>query len=131
MEAAIRLATSLAPFAAAALTEADLPAALLDAMRASDASYQIQSTGVRALLAVTAHHVPALKASLDAGASQVVRAALDTNPEDGQLQWRGMNLLDALKPGQGDEVRERSLRRSYSSFLRRKDSKARLGGSFV
>ncbi|KAA0157688.1 hypothetical protein FNF29_00263 [Cafeteria roenbergensis] len=131
VEAAIRLATSLAPFAAADLTEADLPAALLDAMRASDASYQIQSTGVRALLAVTAHHVPALKASLDAGASQVVRAALDTNPEDGQLQWRGMNLLDALKPGQGDEVRERSLRRSYSSFLRRKDSKARLGGSFV
>lgn len=131
VEACIRAGTALAPFAAAECTAAGLLAALVVAMTASDSSYAVQSTAVRLLLVLTSAHPPALRASLDAGVPEAVRTAIDSNPDDGQLQWRGMNLLDALKPGQGEEVRERALRRSFSSFLRRKDSRAQMGGSFV
>jgi len=130
-EAGIRAVLAFGPLAAAPCTAAEVVQALLDVMRASDASHQIQSTGVRAIHCLTSQHAPALRAALEDGAVPIVRAAIDTNPEDGQLQWRGMNLLDALKPGQGEDVRKRALQRSFSSFLRRKDSKAQMGGSFV
>jgi hypothetical protein len=131
VEASIRAGIALAPFAAAECTDAGLLEALVAAMSASDSSYSVQSTAVRLILAITTTHPEALRPALDAGAAEAVRTAIDSNPDDGQLQWRGMNVLDALKPGQGEEVRERALKRSFSSFLRRKDSKAQMGGSFM
>jgi hypothetical protein len=104
---------------------------ILAVMTTNASSYQVQTRGTQALTALTKGYPPNLKIALDNNALAVVRAALDANPEDGQLQWRGMNLLDALRPGQGEEIRVRALERSFSSFMKRKDSKAQMGGSFV
>jgi hypothetical protein len=129
--AAIRATEAIAPFGSSEFMGSTLVEALLSAMTASDEAHQIQSTGVRALLALTHSHPPLLHTALSAGALEVVKAAVDSAPDDGQLQWRGMNLLDALRPGLGDTVRKKALARSFSSFLRRKDSKSLMGGSFA
>jgi hypothetical protein len=123
--------TALASDHAKECGEAGAVELVLGSMKTSGESYQVQTRGTQALTALTRGYAPNMKAAVEMDALSIVRAALDSNPDDGQLQWRGINLLDALKPGQGEDVRKRALERSFSSFLKRKDSKAQMGGSFV
>lgn len=123
--------TALASDHAKECGEAGAVELVLEAMKTNGESYQVQTRGTQALTALTRGYAPNMRTAVSMDALSVVRAALDSNPDDGQLQWRGINLLDALKPGQGEDVRQRALERSFSSFLKRKDSKAQMGGSFV
>lgn len=69
---------------------------LLQAMKTHKSDYQIQTIGCRALtnLVEAAANMDRARA---AGAVAVVQAALELNPEDGQLQFRGQKLLEQLK----------------------------------
>jgi hypothetical protein len=99
-------------------------------MRACEEDYQVQTSGVRCLQnliagntvntaraapdagGVVAPLVPMSAEQLDnrararaAGAIDLIQASLDRNPEDGQLQYRGAQLLERLKEVEEEKVK--------------------------
>jgi hypothetical protein len=70
--------------------------AVVAGMRACADSYAVQTSGARALQnLITGSDANKVRAS-KAGAEDLINDALERNPEDGQLQWRGQQVLVRL-----------------------------------
>lgn len=111
-------------------------------MRACEEDYQVQTSGVRCLQNLIAGNtvnatarVPMTPEQLDnrararaAGAIELIQSSLDRNPEDGQLQYRGNQLLERLKEVEEEKVKTVA---ETDKKLGRGASSARLvGGTF-
>lgn len=71
--------------------------AIVSSMQTCPDSYQVQISGTRALQnLITSSDINKVRAK-QAGAMDLLQEALERNPEDGQLQWRGQQLLERLK----------------------------------
>jgi len=57
------------------------------------------------------------------GAVDLVRNALAKNAEDGQLQWRGIELLKLLEPEQAEQVKKAVVQRTASKAMIRTATK--------
>ena len=80
--------------------------ALVDGMRANKDEYQVQVAAVRCMgvLVVGSRHNLIMCVGL--GAPALLQHVLDTNPSDGQLQWRGQQLMGQLGSLSEEEAAE-------------------------
>lgn len=53
----------------------------------------------------------------------LVKYSLSKNPEDGQLQWRGIELLKLLEPTQAEQVKNAVVQRTASKAMIRTATK--------
>jgi hypothetical protein len=70
--------------------------AVVAGMRACSDSYQVQVSGARALQNLVGGSEANKVRAAQCGAEQQLLDTLERNPEDGQLQWRGQQLLVRL-----------------------------------
>lgn len=80
-------------------------AAVITSMKMQPANYQLQTIGCRAIdnLCKVPENV---SLAVKLGAPDVIRAALEANPEDGQLVYRGNGLLATLEAEAGQGAAE-------------------------
>lgn len=82
--------------------------AVVAGMRACPEAYQVQISGARALQnLVTGSDANRVRA-VHEGAQALLTEALERNPEDGQLQWRGQQLLEKLATTNETDVSKHS-----------------------
>lgn len=55
-----------------------------------------------------------LRLAKEANAARIVKSTIAAHSEDGQLQYRGVNLLEKLEPGCTDSMPKQKMIRSYS-----------------
>ena len=70
--------------------------AVVSNMRTCQDSYQVQISGTRALQNLIINSDTNRVRAKQLGANELLEEALERNPEDGQLQWRGQQLLQRL-----------------------------------
>lgn len=70
--------------------------ALVDGMRANKDEYQVQVAAVRCIAVLVGGSRRNLIMSVGLGVPALLQHVLDTNPSDGQLQWRGQQLMAQL-----------------------------------
>jgi hypothetical protein len=79
--------------------------AVVAGMRACPDSYQVQTSGTRCLQNLVAATDANRVRAKAAGATEMLSSALEANPEDGQLQWRGQQLLVRLNSLSEDDMK--------------------------
>ncbi|RYG51491.1 hypothetical protein EON67_03265, partial [archaeon] len=99
---ALRMLTPL--LAADMLGDAGAVEVCVGGMRACDQSYQTALSGTRALQNLIATSEMNRARAVAAGAIELLEEALEHNPEDGQLQYRGQSLLAKLRTVPEEEV---------------------------
>jgi hypothetical protein len=100
---------------------------IVEGMSHCDTDYQVQVRGTTALSTLIREEANKDRARA-AGADKVIVAALEANPEDGQMQWRGIQMLEALKPGGGQALKQKAIKRAQTSAVMRSMSKMSLTG---
>lgn len=81
-------------------------AALVDGMRANREEYQVQVAGVRCMAILIQGSRPNTITCVGLGAEALLLHVLETNPHDGQLQYRGQMLLGQLRSLTPEELEE-------------------------
>jgi hypothetical protein len=89
---------------------------ILEAMAKSTTNQDIQETGVRALEALLQADKSGtnLQAMQDANTLVAVRRALEAQPDDHTLQYRGARLMEAVEPGSAASLLQHTMQRTYS-----------------
>jgi hypothetical protein len=75
--------------------------AVITGMQTCAEAYQVQISGTRCLQNLVHGSSTNLQRAKLGGAIDLLTAALQANPEDGQLQWRGTHLLEQLQDAPG------------------------------
>ncbi len=75
--------------------------AVVTGMQACAEAYQVQISGTRCLQNLVHGSATNLQRAKLVGTIELLTAALEANPEDGQLQWRGSHLLKQLQEAPG------------------------------